>query len=72
TRVKVGIKGSLEQILFGPTTVTDGSENLIGALRTCMGVCGAFNIKDMHKTQIVVAPAIKTEGKHLQAAQQCG
>lgn len=72
TRVKVGIKGSLEQILFGPTTVTDGSENLIGALRTCMGICGAFNIKDMHKTQIVIAPAIKTEGKHLQAAQQCG
>ncbi|MFC1919384.1 GuaB3 family IMP dehydrogenase-related protein [Chloroflexota bacterium] len=66
TRIKVGIKSYIENILFGPTSVTDGTENLVGALRTCMGVCGAFTIKDMHKAQMVIAPAIKTEGKHFQ------
>lgn len=69
TRVKVGIKGTLEQILFGPTSVTDGTQNFIGALRTAMGVCGASTIKDMHKAELVVAPAIKTEGKQLQFMQ---
>ncbi|MBI2857481.1 MAG: GuaB3 family IMP dehydrogenase-related protein [Chloroflexi bacterium] len=71
TRIKVGTRAALEQILFGPTSVTDGTENIVGALRTCMGVCGAFSIKDMHSAQMVVAPAIKTEGKQLQAIQAC-
>ena len=41
TRIKVGVSGTLEQILFGPTSLTNGTQNLVGALRTCMGVCGA-------------------------------
>jgi IMP dehydrogenase len=69
TRIKVGTSGTLEQILFGPTSVTDGSQNLVGALRTAMGVCGAFNIREMHKAELVIAPAIKTEGKSWQIAQ---
>lgn len=69
TRIKVGVKASLEQTLFGPTSVTDGTQNLVGALRTSMGVCGARNIREMHQTEVVVAPAIKTEGKHFQMAQ---
>lgn len=69
TRVKVGIKGKLQEILFGPTSMTDGTQNLIGALRTCMGVCGAATIKDMHHARMVIAPAIKTEGKFYQAVQ---
>ena len=69
TRIKVGTTGTLEQILFGPTSITDGSQNLIGALRTAMGVCGAFNIQDMHKAEMVIAPAITTEGKSWQLAQ---
>jgi len=69
TRVKVGITASLEQILFGPTSVTNGTQNLIGALRTSMGVCGARNIKEMHKVRMVIASAIKTEGKYFQATQ---
>ncbi len=71
TRIKVGTKSPLEQILFGPTSMTNGTENIIGALRTCMGVCGAFSIKDMHSAQLVIAPAIKTEGKQFQAIQAC-
>lgn len=69
TRVKVGTTSALEQILFGPTSVTDGTENFVGALRTAMGVCGTPTIRDMHKVKMVIAPAIKTEGKYFQAIQ---
>ena len=69
TRVKVKITGTLEQILFGPSRVTDGTQNLIGALRTSMGVCGARTIKEMHEVEVVAAPSIKTEGKQLQLLQ---
>ncbi|MFC1965536.1 GuaB3 family IMP dehydrogenase-related protein [Chloroflexota bacterium] len=69
TRIKVGTAGTLEQILFGPTSVTDGSQNLIGALRTAMGVCGAADIQEMHKAEMVIAPAITTEGKSWQLLQ---
>jgi len=69
TRIRVGVKGSLEQTLFGPTSLTDGTQNLIGALRTSMGVCGARNIREMHQTEVVIAPSIRTEGKAFQIAQ---
>jgi IMP dehydrogenase len=69
TRVKVGIDTTLEQTLFGPTSRTDGRENLVGALRTAMGTCGARTIRDFQKTEMVVAPAIKTEGKSYQIEQ---
>jgi IMP dehydrogenase len=69
TRIKVGTTGTMEQILFGPTSVTDGSQNLVGALRTALGVCGARNIKEMHKAEMVIAPAITTEGKSWQMSQ---
>jgi len=69
TRVRVGTTASLKQILLGPTSVTDGTQNLIGALRTSMGVCSARTIKEMHKVEMVIAPSIKTEGKYLQAIQ---
>ena len=70
TRIKVGITGTLEQILFGPTSVTDGSQNLIGALHTAMGVCGAADVKEMHQAKMVIAPAIITEGKSWQFSRQ--
>ena len=69
TRINVGIKGTLEQILSGPSSITDGTQNLIGALRISMGMCGAFTIRDMHKAEMVVAPAIKSEGKIYQFMQ---
>jgi len=69
TRIRVGTTARLEQILFGPTSVTDGTQNLIGALRTSMGVCSARTIKEMHKVRMVIAPSIKTEGKYFQAIQ---
>ncbi len=69
TRIKVGTNGTLKQILFGPTSVTDGSQNFIGALRTAMGVCGAINIRQMQKADMVIAPSITTEGKSWQLAR---
>jgi len=66
TRIKVGTKGSLQQILHGPTSATDGTQNFMGALRVAMGMCGAYTIRDMHKAEMVIAPAIKTEGKFFQ------
>jgi len=67
TRIKVGTLGSLEQILFGPASVTGGTQNLVGALRNAMGMCGARSIKEMQRVEMVIAPAIKTEGKFFQA-----
>jgi len=69
TRIRVGNTGTLEQILFGPASVTDGSQNLVGAIRTAMGVCGASTIQEMHKAEMVIAPAITTEGKSWQMSR---
>jgi IMP dehydrogenase len=72
TRIKVGTTGTLEEILFGPARLDDGTQNLMGALRTCMGNVGARTIKELQLTEIVIAPAIKTEGKVFQSAQRIG
>jgi IMP dehydrogenase len=69
-RVQVGTYGSLRQILFGPTSDNLGRQNLIGALKTCMGLCGAANLQEMHHAELIIAPAIKTEGKYLQLKHQ--
>ena len=72
TRIRVGVTGSLEQILFGPAELDDGSQNLIGALRTSMGSLGARTLKEMELSQVIIAPSIKTEGKVFQTAQRVG
>lgn len=72
TRIRVGTTGTLEEILFGPAKLDDGTQNLVGALRTCMGNVGAKNIKELQLTEIIIAPAIRTEGKLFQAAQKVG
>jgi IMP dehydrogenase len=72
TRIKVGTTGSLKQILFGPAEVDDGSENLVGAITTCMGNVGARNIREFQETEIIIAPSIKTEGKLFQTVQNVG
>ncbi len=72
TRVRVGVTGTLGEILFGPAKVDDGSQNLMGALQTSMGNVGAKNINEMHKTEIIIAPSIQTEGKVFQVAQRVG
>lgn len=70
TRIKVGINTTLEKLLFGPTSLTHGSENLVGALRTAMGFCGAATIQEFHQAEMVIAPSIVTEGKSYQMQQR--
>ena len=72
TRIKVGTTGSLKQILFGPAEVDDGSQNLVGAITTCMGNVGARDLAEFQQTEIIIAPSIKTEGKLFQAVQSVG
>ena len=72
TRIYVGTTGSLKEILFGPAKVDDGSQNLMGALKTSMGSLGAADIKEMHDVEIIIAPSIQTEGKIFQVGQRVG
>ena len=71
-RVKSTPLGTLEEILLGPTSVNDGTMNLFGALKNSMATCGYETVKDFQKAEIVIAPAIKTEGKFLQQQQGVG
>ena len=66
TRINVGRKIKLKTLLFGPSSSTDGTLNLVGALKVSMGMLGAKNIKQMHNSELVLAPSIKTEGKIFQ------
>ncbi len=68
TRIQLGERLPLEQILFGPAATTHGTQNLVGALRQSMGALGARTIADMHRVEMVFAPAIATEGKSHQLA----
>jgi IMP dehydrogenase len=63
TRIKLGERLPLEQILFGPSSTNHGTQNLVGALRASMGALGARNIREMHQVEMVIAPSIVTEGK---------
>jgi len=72
TRIRVGTTGSLEEILFGPAKLDDGTQNLMGALATSMGNLGARNIKEMQLVEIIISPSIRTEGKVFQTAQRVG
>ncbi|HXI81913.1 MAG TPA: GuaB3 family IMP dehydrogenase-related protein [Verrucomicrobiae bacterium] len=69
TRIRVGTIGSLERILLGPAHVSDGTENLIGALRQSMAALGARTIRDMQRVEMVYAPSVATEGKSWQRSR---
>src|SRR5688572_3305923 len=72
TRVQTKQIGTLEEILVGPAHENDGTLNLFGALRMSMATCGYANIKEFQKAEVMVAPAIRTEGKDLQRSQGLG
>jgi IMP dehydrogenase len=68
TRIRIGERVPLEQILFGPAHTSHGTQNLVGALRQSMAALGARTIREMHSVEMVIAPAIATEGKSWQLA----
>ncbi len=72
TRVATQQDGTLEEILLGPAQENDGTFNLIGALRTSMATCGYEDIRDFQRAEVMVAPALQTEGKQLQRDQSVG
>jgi IMP dehydrogenase len=71
-RVKTSIRGTLKEILVGPAHENDGRLNLFGALRTSMATCGYESVKEFQKAEVMVAPALQTEGKNLQRSQGIG
>ncbi len=72
TRIHVGTKATLREILLGPARVDDGTQNFAGALRSALGVCGARDIAEFQHVEMVIAPSIVSEGKVLQQAQHVG
>jgi IMP dehydrogenase len=71
-RVQTVQNGSLEEIVVGPARENDGTFNLMGGLRTSMATCGYRDIAEFNRAELMVAPALQTEGKHLQREQQVG
>ena len=72
SRVRVGTIGTIEELLLGPAHENDGKRNLFGALRTSMATTGYANAKEFQKAEVMVAPALQTEGKQLQRSQGVG
>lgn len=72
TRVEVGAAATLEEIIRGPAHENDGTLNLFGALRMSMATCGYATIKEFQRAEVMVAPALKTEGKAMQISQEVG
>ena len=64
--------GTLQEILTGPAHQNDGTFNLIGGLRTSMATCGYKDIAEFNRAELMIAPALQTEGKQLQTAQGVG
>ncbi len=71
-RVRTTQNGSLEEIISGPARENDGTFNLMGALKTSMATCGYQDIAEFNRAELMVAPALQTEGKHLQREQSIG
>jgi IMP dehydrogenase len=72
TRVRTSTVGTLKEILTGPAPINDGTMNLFGGLRTSMATTGYANLKEFQKAEVMVAPALMTEGKSLQRTQGVG
>ncbi len=70
TRLKVEQVGSLEQVLLGPAVTDDGTTNVFGGLRRAMAMTGYSSIKEFQKVEVMIAPALRTEGKDLQRASR--
>jgi IMP dehydrogenase len=71
-RVKTTQNGTLEEIVRGPARENDGTFNLMGGLRTSMATCGYKDIAEFNRAELMIAPALQSEGKHLQREQQVG
>jgi len=71
-RVATTQNGTLQEIVTGPARENDGTFNLMGGLRTSMATCGYRDIAEFNRAELMIAPSLQTEGKHLQREQQIG
>ncbi|HUB75620.1 MAG TPA: GuaB3 family IMP dehydrogenase-related protein [Solirubrobacteraceae bacterium] len=71
-RVQTTQNATLEEILVGPAFENDGTNNLFGALRTSMATCGYEDIAEFNGAELMIAPALQSEGKQLQREQAVG
>jgi IMP dehydrogenase len=71
-RVRTVQNGTLQEIVAGPARENDGTFNLMGALRTSMATCGYKDLAEFNRAELMVAPALQTEGKQLQRDQNVG
>jgi IMP dehydrogenase len=55
-RVRVGSVGPLEEVLWGPSHHTDGTSNLVGALRRAMATTGYSDLKEFQRVEVVLSP----------------
>ena len=53
-RVRFDTVGTIEEILFGPSRVADGTMNLIGALKRSMATTGYTDVKEFQRVEVVV------------------
>jgi len=54
-RVAIGSVGTLQEILFGPSRVADGTMNLVGALRRAMATTGYTELKEFQRIEVVLS-----------------
>jgi len=52
-RVQFEQIGSIEEILFGPSRVADGTMNLVGALKRSMATTGYTELKEFQRVEVV-------------------
>src|SRR6266516_3193759 len=71
-RVATTQNGTLQEILVGPARENDGTFNVFGGLRTSMATCGHKDLAEFNRAEVVIAPALQTEGKSLQRDQGVG
>jgi IMP dehydrogenase len=52
----VGQVAPLKELLFGPASVSDGTSNIVGALKRSMATTGYSDLKEFQRVEVVVAP----------------
>ncbi|WP_026536535.1 GuaB3 family IMP dehydrogenase-related protein [Arthrobacter sp. H14] len=57
-RVRLETVGPMKEVLFGPSHHTNGTSNLVGALRRTMATTGYSDLKEFQRIEVVVSPYI--------------
>ena len=58
-RTPLGVVGTLEEVLYGPSHHVNGTSNIVGALKRAMANCGYLDLKKFQKAELTVVPAYR-------------